>query len=256
MRDTEQFTAAGAITVDGDRAADLAADGASAMTSVARLVRGSTGPSASRSACRSRWSSSPNCSTRWCAAGTARWPDPSACAQLHPAARRAAAAADQGDAGLRRGDTPVRIVADCVRLRGAGAAACRGSTRRCSRGRRKAPGANGFRRSSSMSRASSLIAVGLAIIFSYIWGANVGGLFTALGITSIVLGLTLQNSVGQIISGLLCCSSSRSGSATGSRRPPRADGSSKSTGAQRTSTPAADCRSCRTRCWRPRRSPT
>lgn len=47
-----------------------------------------------------------------------------------------------------------------------------------------------------------LIAVGLAMILSYVWGANVGGLFTALGITSIVLGLTLQNSVGQIISGL------------------------------------------------------
>ena len=48
-----------------------------------------------------------------------------------------------------------------------------------------------------------LISVGLAIIFSYIWGAHVRGLFTALGITSIVIGLTLQNSVGQIISGLL-----------------------------------------------------
>jgi small-conductance mechanosensitive channel/CRP-like cAMP-binding protein len=48
-----------------------------------------------------------------------------------------------------------------------------------------------------------LIAVGVAVIFSYIWGANVGGLFTALGIGSIVIGLTLQNSVGQIISGLL-----------------------------------------------------
>lgn len=48
-----------------------------------------------------------------------------------------------------------------------------------------------------------LIAVGLAIIFSYIWGAHVRGLFTALGISSIVIGLTLQNSVGQIISGLL-----------------------------------------------------
>lgn len=47
-----------------------------------------------------------------------------------------------------------------------------------------------------------VIAVGLAMILSYVWGANVGGLFTALGITSIVLGLTLQNSVGQIISGL------------------------------------------------------
>ncbi len=49
----------------------------------------------------------------------------------------------------------------------------------------------------------ALIAVGLALIFSYIWGANVRGLFTALGVTSIVIGLTLQNSVGQIISGLL-----------------------------------------------------
>ena len=49
----------------------------------------------------------------------------------------------------------------------------------------------------------ALIAIGVALIFAYIWGANVGGLFTALGIGSIVIGLTLQNSVGQIISGLL-----------------------------------------------------
>ena len=49
----------------------------------------------------------------------------------------------------------------------------------------------------------AVIAVGLALILAYIWGANVGGLFTALGISSIVLGLALQNSVGQIISGLL-----------------------------------------------------
>ena len=48
-----------------------------------------------------------------------------------------------------------------------------------------------------------LITVGVAVIFAFIWGANVGGLFTALGIGSIVLGLTLQNSVGQVISGLL-----------------------------------------------------
>jgi len=47
-----------------------------------------------------------------------------------------------------------------------------------------------------------LIAVGLALILSVVWGANVGGLFTALGVTSIVLGLALQNSVGQIVSGL------------------------------------------------------
>jgi len=49
----------------------------------------------------------------------------------------------------------------------------------------------------------TIIAIGLAMILSYIWGANVGGLFTALGVTSIVLGLALQNSVGQVISGLL-----------------------------------------------------
>ena len=48
-----------------------------------------------------------------------------------------------------------------------------------------------------------IIALGVALIFSQVWGANVGKLFTVLGIGSIVLGLTLQNSVGQIISGLL-----------------------------------------------------
>jgi small-conductance mechanosensitive channel len=49
----------------------------------------------------------------------------------------------------------------------------------------------------------ALIAIGVGLIFAYIWGANVVGLFTALGVSSIVLGLALQNSVGQIISGLL-----------------------------------------------------
>ena len=49
----------------------------------------------------------------------------------------------------------------------------------------------------------AIIAIGVAMIFAYVWGANVGGLFTALGVSSIVLGLTLKNSVGQIISGLL-----------------------------------------------------
>ena len=49
----------------------------------------------------------------------------------------------------------------------------------------------------------ALIAIGVAMIFAYIWGADVGGLFTALGVSSIVLGLALQNAVGQIISGLL-----------------------------------------------------
>jgi small-conductance mechanosensitive channel len=49
----------------------------------------------------------------------------------------------------------------------------------------------------------ALIALGLAMIFSFVWGANIGGLLTALGVGSVVVGLTLQNSVGQVISGLL-----------------------------------------------------
>ena len=48
----------------------------------------------------------------------------------------------------------------------------------------------------------ALIAIGVGLMLAYIWGAHIGGLFTALGVSSIVLGLTLQNSVGQIISGL------------------------------------------------------
>jgi small-conductance mechanosensitive channel len=39
-------------------------------------------------------------------------------------------------------------------------------------------------------------------MLSYVWGVRIGGLFTALGITSVVIGLMLQNSVGQIVSGL------------------------------------------------------
>ena len=35
------------------------------------------------------------------------------------------------------------------------------------------------------------------------WDADVGGLFTALGVGSIVIGLALQNAVGGVISGLL-----------------------------------------------------
>ena len=48
----------------------------------------------------------------------------------------------------------------------------------------------------------AVIGVGLALMLSYIWGVRIGGLFTALGVTSVVIGLMLQNSVGQIVSGL------------------------------------------------------
>jgi len=48
----------------------------------------------------------------------------------------------------------------------------------------------------------AVIGVGLAVMLSSIWGVRIGGLFTALGVTSVVIGLMLQNSVGQIVSGL------------------------------------------------------
>jgi small-conductance mechanosensitive channel len=48
-----------------------------------------------------------------------------------------------------------------------------------------------------------LVVVGLAILFSWVWDADVGGLFTALGVTSIVIGLALQNAAGGVVSGLL-----------------------------------------------------
>lgn len=48
-----------------------------------------------------------------------------------------------------------------------------------------------------------LVVVGLALLFRWVWGADVGGLIAALGVTSIVIGLALQNAVGGVISGLL-----------------------------------------------------
>jgi small-conductance mechanosensitive channel len=48
-----------------------------------------------------------------------------------------------------------------------------------------------------------IIIISLALLFSWVWGADVGGLFTALGISSIVIGLALQNAVGSVLSGLL-----------------------------------------------------
>jgi len=47
-----------------------------------------------------------------------------------------------------------------------------------------------------------IIVVSLAVLFGWIWNADVGGLFTALGIGSIVIGLALQNAVGSVLSGL------------------------------------------------------
>lgn len=48
-----------------------------------------------------------------------------------------------------------------------------------------------------------VIVVCFALLFQWVWNADVGGLFTALGVTSIVIGLALQNAAGSVISGLL-----------------------------------------------------
>jgi len=47
-----------------------------------------------------------------------------------------------------------------------------------------------------------LIVIAVALLFSWVWGADIGGLFTALGIGSIVIGLALQNAIGPIAAGL------------------------------------------------------
>jgi len=51
-----------------------------------------------------------------------------------------------------------------------------------------------------------LIVVCLGVLFSVVWHADVGGLFAALGVGSIVIGLALQNAVGGVVSGLLLLS--------------------------------------------------
>lgn len=48
----------------------------------------------------------------------------------------------------------------------------------------------------------TLIIVGVAVLFAWLWNADVAGLFAALGVTSIVVGLALQHAVGSIVSGL------------------------------------------------------
>ena len=48
-----------------------------------------------------------------------------------------------------------------------------------------------------------LIVVGVGVLLSWVWGADIGGLVTAVGVTSIVIGLAVQTAVGPVIAGLL-----------------------------------------------------
>ncbi len=47
-----------------------------------------------------------------------------------------------------------------------------------------------------------LILIGITMLMAWVWRADVAGVFAALGVTSIVVGLALQNAVGSIVSGL------------------------------------------------------
>lgn len=48
-----------------------------------------------------------------------------------------------------------------------------------------------------------LVVAGAAVVASAVWGFDVGGLFAALGVGSIVIGLALQTAIGGVVSGLL-----------------------------------------------------
>ncbi|MDA2991847.1 MAG: mechanosensitive ion channel, partial [Actinomycetota bacterium] len=48
-----------------------------------------------------------------------------------------------------------------------------------------------------------LVIIGIGLLLSWVWGANIGGLVTAVGVTSVVIGLAVQGAVGPVIAGLL-----------------------------------------------------
>lgn len=47
-----------------------------------------------------------------------------------------------------------------------------------------------------------LVAIGIAVVLSEVWGADLGELVTALGVSSIVIGLALQDTLGNLFSGI------------------------------------------------------
>ena len=48
-----------------------------------------------------------------------------------------------------------------------------------------------------------LVAIGLAVVYSFVWGREIEGALAALGVTSIVVGLALQEPLGNLFSGLM-----------------------------------------------------
>ena len=49
----------------------------------------------------------------------------------------------------------------------------------------------------------TLVAIGAALIYQHVWQQEIGGALTALGLGSIVIGLALQEPLGNIVSGLM-----------------------------------------------------
>jgi small-conductance mechanosensitive channel len=48
-----------------------------------------------------------------------------------------------------------------------------------------------------------LVAIGLALVYAFVWGREIGGAIATLGVTSIVVGLALQEPLGNLFSGLV-----------------------------------------------------
>jgi small-conductance mechanosensitive channel len=48
-----------------------------------------------------------------------------------------------------------------------------------------------------------LVAIGLAVVYSFVWGREIENALAALGVTSIVVGLALQEPLGNLFSGLM-----------------------------------------------------
>ncbi len=48
-----------------------------------------------------------------------------------------------------------------------------------------------------------LVAIGLAMVYTFVWGREIGGAIATLGVTSIVVGLALQEPLGNLFSGLV-----------------------------------------------------
>ncbi len=48
-----------------------------------------------------------------------------------------------------------------------------------------------------------LVAIGLAMVYSFVWGREIGGAIAALGVTSLIIGLALQEPLGNLFSGLM-----------------------------------------------------